>query len=257
MKTIEDLKVIGFKKAGYWVLTGNKIESYINDEFLQLEDILYSFESEGIIKYIGITEQSLKARMINYKSGHDENKCSGTTNKLVNHNIKSLLINKKEVSIYFLKGEASCDYFDFKISLSTGIEKSLIKIFDINDNLWNKRGVKSPKSNNENKNNSKIKSININDNQTIVKLRNEAFNKGVILFNKKIDDLLPIESEGMDIHFNNKPISGWFTRSQKNKKVNGYKELKEIINSNFKFGDEILVTILNPNEMKIEKYSKK
>ena len=39
----------------------------------------------------------------------------------------------------------------------------------------------------------------------------------------------------------------------KNKKVNGYIELKSIFNNDFVFGEEVLVTILNSNEIKIEK----
>ena len=57
----------------------------------------------------------------------------------------------------------------------------------------------------------------------------------------------------MDIKYKEKVISGWFTRSFKNKKVNGYIELKLIFNNDFVYGEEVLVTILNPNEIKIEK----
>lgn len=254
MKTIKELRDIGFECVGDWILNRNKIDFNIKNEFLPIEDTLYAFESEGVVKYIGITEQSLRARMINYKSGHDENKTSGKTNRFVNQKIKNILIDKKKVSIFILKGEAICDFFGYKISLSTGIEKSLIKSFDFNSNLWNIRGVKNQNSSKKDKTRFQIENKDMNENKTVVTLGFEAFKKGFILFKNEIDHLLPIESEGMDIHYQNVTISGWFTRSYQNKKVNGYSELKEIINTDFNIGDRILVTVLNPNEIKLEKY---
>jgi hypothetical protein len=254
MKTIKDLEEIGFKKAGNWFLNENKISFNIKNELLPIEDVLYVFESEGVVKYIGITERSLRARMINYKSGHEENKTTGITNRLVNKNIKNLLINQNKVFIYILKGEALCDFFGYNISLSTGIEKSLIKSFDYNSNLWNSRGVKNQNSSKTNSTKLETKIKNISKNQTIVNLGTEAYNKGFISFKNEIDHLLPLESEGMDIHYKDIKISGWFTRSYQNKKVNGYSELKEILNRDFNINDRILVTVLNPNEIKIEKY---
>ena len=260
MKTIKDLQEFKFVKAGYWFLSDNeKIDYHLENEVKLIEDILYAFESENTVKYIGITEQSLKSRMINYKSGHSDNKSCGFTNKYVNLNIKELLLKNKKVNIYYLKGEADCTFLGLRISLSTGIEKSLISMFDLNNNLWNSRGVK--KANTISKNlkiknvvrNKKLDEINLLDNQTIIKLGSESFNKGIILFKNEIDHLLPLESEGMDIIYKNIKICGWFTRSFKNKKLNGYKELKSIINKDFVFKEEVLVTIINTNEIKIEK----
>lgn len=258
MKTIEDLKKFGFKKAGNWVLLNNgRIDFKVENQFESTEDILYAFESEGLVRYIGITEQSLKGRMINYKSGHEENKSSGFTNKFVNANIKKMLVEKKEVNIYFLRGEAECKFHSLRISLSTGIEKSLINLFDIDSNLWNSRGVVNGNKKNKgikiDKKNNNSREIQLSENQTTIKLGKESFEKGFILFRNDIDSLLPIDCQGMDIKYKEKVISGWFTRSFKNKKVNGYIELKLIFNNDFVYGEEVLVTILNPNEIKIEK----
>jgi hypothetical protein len=255
MKTIKDLEKIGFLKAGEWLLLENgKIDFRLDKSIEFVEDILYAFESDGLVKYIGITEQSIKSRMINYKSGHEENKSSGTTNKKVNKEIKKLLTQKKTVFIYYLVGNANCDYFGLRISLSTGIEKSLIKNFDENNNLWNSRGViKQKVKKNELDYMSKKQKIATANNQTIIRLGLESFNRGFILFKNDVDHLLPIESEGIDIHYNDIVISGWFTRSQGNKKVNGYNQLINLINRDFKLKEQILVTILNPNEIKIEK----
>lgn len=258
MKTIKDLENIGFENVGRWFLNEqNKgIDFNIEAEFLNIDDILYAFESNGIVRYIGITEQTLRARMINYKSGHEENKSSGVTNRFVNREIKKLLLEETKVQIYILKGEADCKHYGFRISLSTGIEKSLIKSFDEDNNLWNKRGVlnKNEKASKENNKTVKVVKDGLPNNQMIFELGIEAFDKGFILFNNKVDNLLPLESEGMDIHYETKKISGWFTRSGTNKKVNGYSELKENFCNEFNFKDKILITILNPNEIRIEKY---
>ncbi len=261
MKTIRDLKKFGFIKAGNWVLLNDgRINFIVENQFESMEDLLYAFESEDLIRYVGITEQSLKGRMINYKYGHEENKSSGFTNKFVNANIKKMLVEKKAVNIYFLKGEAECTFHSLRISLSTGIEKSLIKLFDIENKLWNSRGVVNGSKKNkgikiDQKNNNSIE-IMLSENQTIIKLGKESFEKGFILFRNDVDSLLPIDCQGMDIKYKNKVISGWFTRSFKNKKVNGYIELKLLFNNDFVFGEEVLITILNPNEIKIEKINK-
>ena len=142
-KTIEDLKNIGFWYVGYWIKNDkDKLNYQINKEDLIKENLLYAFESDSIVRYIGITENTLKNRMSLYKSGHNE-KSSGSTNKKVYKQIKELLENKKDVNIYILKDVAPCTFGGYEISLATGIEKSLIKAFDFKKSLWNKRGVKN------------------------------------------------------------------------------------------------------------------
>lgn len=254
-KTIEDLKRIGFVEVGNWKLNqNNRIYFDIEAEYLDLDNLLYAFIDDKTVKYIGITEKKLKSRMINYKNGYEESKTSGTTNKKVNREIKNLLLLKKKVTIYILKKDADCDFFGFVISLATGIEKSLIKAFDFNDNLWNSRGTitNSPKKD------QKITNVNSNleNNQSIIKLGKEAYNKGFIIFKKDLDHILPSESDDMDIIYNEQTLPGYFTRSFHNIKTNGYAELIEIFKNNFKINDLILITLLSPNEVKIDKYVK-
>ncbi|WP_293889776.1 hypothetical protein [Flavobacterium sp.] len=252
-KTIKGLKTIGFIKVGNWKLNqDSKIYFDIEAEYLNIENLLYAFVEDKTVRYIGITEKSLKSRMINYKNGYEESKTSGITNKKVNKSIKNLLICKKEVCIYILKKDADCDFFGLTISLATGIEKSLIKAFDFNNNLWNSRGTITGGS--------KSKQIDIKVssyleiNQSVLKLGKEAYNKGVIIFKNDLDYLLPLESDDMDIIYKNKVFPGYFTRSFSNKKTNGYLELKKIFRDDFKINDLILVTLLSTNEVKIEKY---
>lgn len=251
MKTIENLLKIGFKKVGSWQLNPeNRIEYLIENEHLILEHLLYAFESKGIVKYIGITEKTLRSRLINYKNANEESKTAGSTNKKINKEIKDLLLKKTVVNIYILKNIAPCDFYGYEISLATGIEKSLISAFDINNNLWNSRGTNNsniPKIENKNK----IKTP-LSNNQTILKIGVEA-KKGMLLFRNDVDKLLPEDSDDMNIFYKDEIINGYFTRSFDNKKINGYKRLKEIFQNDFKVDNKILVTILNKNEVKIEK----
>ena len=255
MEDIKELQTFGFELVGKWFLDYNdKINFDIDNSTLAIEDVLYAFEAQGIIKYVGITEQSVRSRMINYKSGHEDNMSSGTTNKIVNREIKKLLNGKINVSIYILKGEAICDYFGLRISLSTGIEKSLITKFNSNEQLWNRRGVKSNNIQKIVKNNTNLLISNILPNQMVYTLGKEAFSKGYVLFKNEVNNLLPLESEGMDVHYDGKTVTGWFTRSSNNKKVNGYSDLKEYFNNHFKLKDKVLITVINANEIKIDKY---
>lgn len=253
MKTIEDLLKIGFKKAGYWQLNPeNRIKYVVDNELLILEHLLYAFESDGIVKYIGITEKTLRCRLINYKNAKEESSTAGSTNKKINKGIKELLLKKTVVNIYILKNTAPCDFYGYEISLATGIEKSLISAFDINDNLWNSRGTNNcnpPKI--ENKYRVSIKAP-LSNNQTVLKLGVEA-KKGILLFRNDVDKLLPEDSDDMDIYFNGEVLNGHFTRSGDKKYTNGYNRLAEIINKYFEFEEYILVTVLNKNEVRIEK----
>lgn len=256
MKTIEDLLKIGFKKAGNWQLNPeNRIKYVVDNEYLILEHLLYAFESEGIVKYIGITEKTLRCRLIHYKNANEKSPTAGSTNKKINKEIKELLLKKTAVDIYILKNIAPCDFYGYEISLATGIEKSLISAFDINDNLWNSRGTKN-KNNiaKQKKNNKEIENINIKlqNNQTVLSLGKEAI-KGWLIFKNDVDEMLPDDSEDMDIFYKDEVINGYFTRSFNNKKTNGYKRLKEIFQNDFKNDNKILVTILNKNEVRIEK----
>lgn len=252
-KTIKDLLKIGFEKVGEWKLNqNNRIYFDIESEYMDLEHLLYAFECDSIVKYIGITEKTLKNRMINYKNAHEESKTAGSTNKKVNKAIKELLISKNTVCIYILKKDADCDFFGFTVSLATGIEKSLIKTFDFNKNLWNSRGTIIDSG--KNKLMKRKDSSNLEANQSVLKLGKESYNKGVISFKNDLDYLLPLESDDMDIIYKDKIFSGYFTRSFLNKKTNGYNELKTIFRDDFKLNDSILVTLLSSNEVKIEKY---
>ena len=252
MKAIEELKRIGFRKVGHWIIDAkNRIHYEIYDKIdLDLSHLLYSFESNSVVKYIGITETTLKQRLDNYKSGIT--KKSGSTNSKVYNKIHDTISSGFMINIWILKESAKCDYFGYEISLATGIEKSLIKAFDLKENLWNSRGT----NNNQNtkivktamKNNLKNENY-----QTILRLGKYA-REGWLMFKNEDELYLPIESTHMNIIYKSIKIEGCrFTRSFKNKKINGGYELRKIFEDDFKNENYVKVTILKNNEVKIEK----
>jgi len=92
MKNIEKLSNIGFIIVGEWKYS-IKSEKEIEFNFFQFENeanLLYAFESDGQVHYIGKTEKTLKERMSNYKAGR--NLTAGSTNneKGINNNLTSL-----------------------------------------------------------------------------------------------------------------------------------------------------------------------
>lgn len=253
MKTVEDLEKIGFKKIGYWFIDNkNKLQYQIdNFENLSKDHLLYSFESDLIVKYIGITEKTIKERLGNYKNG--SSKSAGSTNRNVYNNIFETILNGFKINIWILKENATCDFHGYEISLATGIEKSLIKEFDLKENLWNSRGTRRNKATNNYKKENDKYLLSQQSNQTILKLGSEA-RKGWLIFKKEIDDKLPEVSSQMSICYNDKIINGCrFTRSLSNKKINGGYDLKKIFENDFKNQDFVKVTIINSSSVKIEK----
>ena len=253
MKTIEDLEKIGFRNIGYWFINDkDKLQFEIfNSNDLLISHLLYSFESNSIVKYIGITETSLKQRFGNYKSGSLST--SGSTNRNVYRKIYETITNGFKVNIWMLKENAPCNFKGFEISLATGIEKSLIREFDLKENLWNSRGTKNGLI--INKKQSKIIDTDtiMEKDKTQLKLGIEA-RKGWLIFKNDVNDILPEESTHMEIFYKDLVIKGCrFTRSQNNKKINGGYELKRIFETDFKELENVKVTILGNKAVRIEK----
>lgn len=253
MKTIEDLVEIGFFKVGYWYIdSNNKLSFEITDIInLNINHLLYSFESNSIVKYIGITEQTLKERLNNYKNGY--NKSAGSTNQKVYNKIIDTLKEGFTINIWILKDKAPCTFKGYEISLATGIEKSLIKEFNSKENLWNSRGTNKVKIQSVKNSELTNKYGDMNQNETILNIGVES-RKGWLLFKNDVDTFLPTISCHMDIYYNNIIIKGCrFTRSINNKKINGGYELKKIFEEDFFKNNKVKVIIIDKVKVKIEK----
>ncbi|MEI8204322.1 MAG: hypothetical protein WCH34_14965 [Bacteroidota bacterium] len=258
-KTINHLIKIGFELAGKWIKSTekvNRIEFEIQKKYLEQSDLLYAFESNDNIYYIGKTDITLKERMNNYKAGKIDG-TGGKTNKVVHEKILKLLDVEGFVNIYVLLNKLEYNYYGHKISLASGIEMSLISHFD-SDILWNERGKK--------KNNVKIKQeIKISDkeNKNIstensnlfeMKLGKEYYYKGIISLPVSCKDLLPkVSGTQVDIEIVGvKIIPGTYTESGETRKINGKVELINWYN-NLVLGDKIKIEIVSSLYYKITK----
>lgn len=248
MKNIDDLIKIGFLKIGNWVIGKNdRIEFKIKDEYINHRNLLYAFEINNIVKYIGITEITIKERMNNYKSGHQNNLSAGSTNKKLNSKIKKEIEENKNVNIYILKNDTPIDYYGYKINLSTGIEKSLIEAFDFNNNLWNDRGT-------NNKINLKpIKKMKKHQ----IKIGKTYLESGYINPRKEASLLLGNNDEELIIvtHDDNKLTCKINRTANKNgsARIQGGNDLKNYIGRSYKLNDLIEFDIINKNTIKIIK----
>jgi hypothetical protein len=256
MSKIEELIKIGFVLVGEWTysLTPNKGLDFILIKHQKESDLLYSFECESEVYYIGKTEKSLKERMTNYKAG--KNATAGSTNKLIYKNLLNLLNLGKKINIYVLLDDANISYHGIKISLSSGLESNLIKIFSKNQ-LWNLRStIKTDIKIDE----ALIRSnFQIESNIFDLKLSKEYYEKGVISIPKRLKNLvLDISGVKVKLILDDEKtfLLSTYTFSGGNMKINGKSELKDWFRKHFKTNDIVKIEIISPKEFKIYKSKK-
>jgi hypothetical protein len=114
---------IGFQPAGHWLLKEGELTFELLRHASQ-RNILYAFVSDGEVKYIGKTTQTLYARMGGYKNPAP----SQTTNVRNNARIKLLLQAGQAVDILALPDNGLLHYGQFHLNLAAGLEDSLISV---------------------------------------------------------------------------------------------------------------------------------
>lgn len=114
---------IGFEPAGHWLLVGGDLAFTLSRHASQ-RNILYAFVSDGEVQYVGKTIQSLYARMGGYKNPSS----SQTTNVRNNTRIKALLQAGAAVDILALPDNGLMHYGQFHLNLAAGLEDSLIAV---------------------------------------------------------------------------------------------------------------------------------
>lgn len=119
---MDNLIEIGFYQIGEWKLNNKSLEFDLKKN-PHSNNILYFFESNNIILYIGKTTQGTIKRMKGYsKPGKDQR-----TNIKNNKNIIEMLEKGNKVNIYILEDKEDLKYGDFHINLPAGLEDELIK----------------------------------------------------------------------------------------------------------------------------------
>lgn len=116
---------IGFESAGHWLLKDGELALELLRHTTQ-KNILYAFVSDGQVKYVGKTTQSLAKRVAGYKKPSQ-----GQVTNVKNHkNINSLLCSGAAVDILALPDSGLLHYGQFHLNLAAGLEDNIIKVID-------------------------------------------------------------------------------------------------------------------------------
>lgn len=130
---LQHLLDIGFQKVGKWRHSAGKIVYDLDNE-AESRNILYAFESDSEILYIGKTTKQLKARMKQYQNPGR----SQVTNIRNNANLKQLLDSGASVSILALPDHGLFKCGVFHINLAAALEDDIVSQLKPK---WNKAGT--------------------------------------------------------------------------------------------------------------------
>jgi hypothetical protein len=130
---LQRLLDVGFRKVGEWKLANGEVACTLNSE-AGSRNILYAFESEAEVLYIGKTTQPLKTRMYGYQNPGP----TQSTNKRNNESLKERLALGSPVSILVLPDHGLLKYGGFHLNLAAGLEDSIVSELRPQ---WNKTGT--------------------------------------------------------------------------------------------------------------------
>ena len=125
---------IGFYPVGTWEIDNNNLNlNLVSDQ--ETKDLIYSFIIDGTPKYIGITKNKLVSRLNQYLNPH----LSQSTNLRVNQLIIESLNQNHTIEIFIYKNTSLLKLGDFDINLAIGLEASLIKFYNAEWNIRERR----------------------------------------------------------------------------------------------------------------------
>lgn len=241
---------IGFVPAGHWMLENELIKFRLTSHHTAT-NVLYSFISNGEIKYIGKTKMQLSQRMYGYQNPGP----SQTTNTRVNALIKELLSTNQPVDILVLADNGLLKYGDFKINLAAGLEDTLI--YKINP-IWNLSGRSLIPIDAESeipelaKEPMPISSIIPTLKTFYITLGQAYYNQGFFNIIKEYSALIGSDNAAIEIQLgvnSDTTIHGYINRTANRNgtpRIMGGKNLRQWIQSNFRLNDNMKVDIISP-----------
>ena len=234
---------IGFVHAGKWNLKNNNL----NVELIghqKSKNVLYSFVSDGVVKYIGKTILELTKRMYGYQNPGP----SQSTNIRISLKIKELLSSNNSVDILVLPENSFLKYGDFKINLAAGLEDTLI--YEINPE-WNFTGKSAMK---------KVKQdLKFKVTSFEIILGIAYYNQGFFNVSKAHNEKFGIDKSLIKIQIGENPedtIQGYINRTANSNgtpRIMGGKVLTEWIKKHYKQGDLMKIDILSNDSIKLNK----
>jgi hypothetical protein len=252
---------MGFINVGHWTVTNNILKYHFTSHQMT-KNVLYSFISNGVIKYIGKTTMELTKRMYGYQNPGP----SQTTNIRVNEKIKGLLQTDHPVDIFILVDNGLLKYGDFRINLAAGLEDTLIYQISPNWNFSGKNKIEVDKeSDSENliviKNN--METINQVTQTFEVKLGKAYYNQGFFNVSQKYTENFDADKEIIEIQLgdNSKNIvQGYINRTANTNgtpRIMGGKTLSDWIQKNYKQDEILKVDILTNVSIRLNENRKK
>ena len=128
---------IGFQTAGHWTLVDGELSLNLLRHGSR-RNVLYAFVSDGEVKYVGKTIQTLATRLYGYRNPGE----SQTTNVKNSRLIRELLYAGVAVEILALPDNGLLHYGQFHVNLAAGLEDNII---DVLRPEWNGKPSPPPK----------------------------------------------------------------------------------------------------------------
>ncbi len=253
---------IGFQCAGHWKLDDDRLICKLTSQ-MKTPKVLYAFVSNGEIKYIGKTTQSLKGRMLGYQNPGP----TQSTNIKNNKNIKALLKAGEAVDVFVLPDTGLLRYGGFHLNLAAGLEDSLIS--DISP-PWNRKhgGNKLVEPKNTERKVQAAKTIipksdeelshsieTIPNNTTFqFQIRTTYFNQGFFNVPVKYMHSFGIDRARIDIYCGKDQdlVQGYINRlvNQNNTpRIMGGVQLRQWFHENFQIDSPVSVEVLSPTSI--------
>jgi len=127
--TVELLIAAGFQHLGAWTSTRNGIALEVP---APKNPGVYAFSVNGIVQYVGVTQNTFYQRMDQYRRGHHGQK----TNARIKPVIEAVLMEGRTVKIYIASPEITT-WNGLPVNTAAGLEEGLIRLYSL---PWNVKG---------------------------------------------------------------------------------------------------------------------
>lgn len=251
---MDRLLKIGFINVGHWILENDHLQYHLVSSHKRT-NVLYSFISNGTVKYVGKTTMPLMKRMYGYQNPGP----SQSTNTRVNARIIDTLKFNDPVDIFVLADTGLLKYGDFQINLAAGLEDTLINKIGPE---WNYTGKQRIIEDQESA--SKILQDHMLDPPKSIRdfeivLGQTYYNFGFFNVKKIYSSLFGADKEKIELQLGDKSndtIFGYINRTANKNgspRIIGGKELTKWFRSNFKQNDNLRISVLSPVSIRLIK----
>jgi len=255
---------IGFRAVGCWKLKDGEPVCQL-DSLVAAKNVLYAFISDGEVKYVGKTTQTLGKRMYFYQNPGPRQ----STNIKVKQQIKELLSAGRAVDILALADNGLIHYGNFHLNLAAGLEDSIISKISPE---WNGRGIQhdttkettsesetAPQKTGAHRANLDVEPLSRKPSKIFkLKLGKTYYQTGFFNMSVNFDRYIGPDKAVIEIltYDGDQPIHGYINRTANNNgtaRIMGGVRLRDWFKKHFEIGDTVNVEILSPTCIKLYK----